>query len=92
MDNYYFWEDLFDTYQSLSDFIQALWLIVPASFIIAILVIRRRCPNKKSDRQSTLIYTVHQNNDGDLSVYHHDKTHDGIHKHLPFNYPNEIEK
>ena len=33
MTPYHFWADLFDTYQSLSPFLQFLWLVVPPTFI-----------------------------------------------------------
>lgn len=32
MEPYNFWQDFFDTYQSLNDWIKALWLIVPPVF------------------------------------------------------------
>ena len=31
-----FWRDLFDTYQSLSQTLQILWLIVPPTFLLAL--------------------------------------------------------
>lgn len=44
MDSYNFWQDFFDTYQSLSDWMKALWLIVPSAFALAMtaLVMRFR--------------------------------------------------
>ena len=33
MQTYHFWADLFDTYQSLSPFLQFLWLVVPPVFV-----------------------------------------------------------
>ncbi|MGI9364186.1 MAG: hypothetical protein ACR2O8_03305 [Rhizobiaceae bacterium] len=34
--DYNFWRDLFDTYQSLSQTLQILWLIVPLAFLLAL--------------------------------------------------------
>ena len=39
MDAYGFWQDLFDTYQSLSDWLKALWLIVPPLFLLGLLAL-----------------------------------------------------
>lgn len=41
MDSYNFWQDLFDTYQSLSDWMKTLWLIVPPAFALGALWIGR---------------------------------------------------
>jgi len=35
--DYNFWGDLLDTYQSLTPWVQALWLIGPLGFILALL-------------------------------------------------------
>jgi hypothetical protein len=37
MDDYNFWQDFFDTYQSLSDWMKALWLIVPPAFLLVLI-------------------------------------------------------
>ena len=39
MTDYSFWQDFFDTYQSLSDLIKILWLIVPPLFVLALVAI-----------------------------------------------------
>ena len=35
--DYNFWRDLLDTYQSLTPWVQALWLVGPLGFILALL-------------------------------------------------------
>ena len=49
MGNYNFWQDLFDTYQSLSDWLKILWLIVPPAFVLALvaLTLRFRIESRK---------------------------------------------
>jgi len=49
MENYNFWQDFFDTYQSLSDWIKFLWLIIPPSFVLGLsaLILRYRLNVKK---------------------------------------------
>jgi len=44
MDDYNFWRDLFDTYQSLPDWLKLLWLVVPPGFVLALtgLILRHR--------------------------------------------------
>ena len=39
MTDYSFWQDFFDTYQSLSDLVKILWLIVPPLFVLALVAI-----------------------------------------------------
>jgi hypothetical protein len=39
---YNFWQDFFDTYQSLSDWLKAIWLIVPPAFVLALIWLWRR--------------------------------------------------
>ncbi len=36
MANYSFWSDFFDTYQSLSDFMKILWIVVSPLFILGL--------------------------------------------------------
>jgi hypothetical protein len=69
MEQYNFWQDFFDTYQSLSDWIKALWLLVPPGFVlalIALLVMRPRAGNRPGNKRfelipnGELIYSVHR--------------------------------
>ena len=39
MENYSFWSDFFDTYQSLSDFMKILWVVVPPLFVLGLVAI-----------------------------------------------------
>ncbi len=73
MDGYNFWQDFFDTYQSLSDPTKALWLIVPPGFLLGLiaLVLRYRVAVKQAEHglRSNLIYTIHQDGDGQIQIY-----------------------
>ena len=42
MDDYNFWQDFFDTYQSLSDWMKLAWLIVPPAFLLAFVALFMR--------------------------------------------------
>ena len=54
MEHYNLWQDFFDTYQSLSDATKALWLIVPAAFVLGLvaLILRTRVALRKWRRRS----------------------------------------
>lgn len=39
MDTYSAWQDVLDTYQSLSDFLKFAWLIVPPTFVVAMVAV-----------------------------------------------------
>ncbi len=39
MENYSFWQDFFDTYQSLPDFMKVLWIVVPPLFILGLVAL-----------------------------------------------------
>ena len=75
MDGYNFWQDFFDTYQSLSDGTKALWLIVPAAFVLGLiaLILRHRVAVRQAEtgRRGDLIYTIHRDGDDKLCVYRH---------------------
>ena len=75
MDDYNFWQDFFDTYQSLSDPTKALWLIVPAAFLLGLiaLILRHRVAVKDSETamRGDLVYTIHRDGDDKLCVYWH---------------------
>ncbi|MBL4598300.1 MAG: hypothetical protein JKX93_04950 [Rhizobiaceae bacterium] len=65
MQEYNFWADLLDTYQSLSDWVKALWLLVPPGFLLALSVIisKHKIAYKKAENQApdSLTYTIFQN-------------------------------
>ena len=75
MDDYNFWQDFFDTYQSLSDGTKALWLIVPPAFVLGLiaLVMRHRVAVRQAENgtRGDLVYTIHRDGDNKLHVYRH---------------------
>ena len=75
MEDYNFWQDFFDTYQSLSDGTKALWLIVPAAFVLGLiaLITRHRVAVRRAENslRGDLIYTIHRDADDKLHVYRH---------------------
>ena len=75
MEDYNFWQDFFDTYQSLSDGTKALWLIVPAGFLLGLiaLIMRHRVAVRETEHglRGDLIYTIHRDGDDKLRVYRH---------------------
>lgn len=75
MDGYNFWQDVFDTYQSLSDPTKALWLIVPAAFVLGLiaLILRHRVAVRHAENslRGDLVYTIHRDGDDQLHVYRH---------------------
>jgi hypothetical protein len=64
MTDYNFWQDFFDTYQSLSDWLKILWLIVPPAFVLGLvaLTMRFRIESKRADKglDGELIYSLHR--------------------------------
>jgi len=75
MDGYNFWKDFLDTYQSLSDAMKALWLIVPAAFVLGLvaLILRTRVALRKiqTAQRGDLVYTIHRDADDRLHVTRH---------------------
>jgi len=39
VDDYNLWQDAFDTYQSLSDWVKIAWLVVPPAFVLGLLAL-----------------------------------------------------
>jgi len=76
MDDYNFWQDFFDTYQSLSDWMKFAWLAIPPTFLLALtaLVMRYRLHSKRAEKidAGTLAYTVQKDENGGLRIYTHD--------------------
>ncbi len=81
MEDYNFWADLFDTYQSLPDWIKALWLIVPPAFLLGLfaLVMLYRLVSKEVDKAvaGELLYTVYKEPAGLFQIYRHGVLDDG---------------
>ena len=75
MEDYNFWQDFFDTYQSLSDVVKALWLIIPPAFLLGLiaLVMRHRVALKEVENgiSGDLVYTIHRGDLDQLYVYRH---------------------
>ena len=75
MDHYNFWQDFFDTYQSLSNWTKALWLIVPPAFVLGLiaLILRTRVALRKVEtaERGDLVYSIHRDADDVLHVTRH---------------------
>jgi len=75
MEDYNFWQDFFDTHQSLSDWTKALWLIVPPASVLGLiaLVLRHRVAVRDAENglRGDLVYTIHRDGDDKLHVYRH---------------------
>lgn len=75
MEEYNFWQDFFDTYQSLSDWMKFAWLIIPPTFLLAltVLTMRYRIASKRAESEpiGDLAYTIHRNAQGQLQVRRH---------------------
>ncbi|MEQ8451895.1 MAG: hypothetical protein RIB97_19685 [Nitratireductor sp.] len=75
MDDYNFWQDFFDTYQSLSDWMKFAWLVVPPAFLLGLLalVMRYRLAAKRVTEveAANLAYTVYSDENGIFRIYTH---------------------
>ena len=75
MDNYNFWSNLLDTFQSSPDWIKALWLIVPPAFVLALvaLTLRFRIESRKVERRfdGELVYSIHRDADNRVHILRH---------------------
>jgi hypothetical protein len=76
--DYNFWKDLFDTYQSLPDWLKFAWLVVPVFFLFALisLFLRYRIAARKAGVaeeiiEGELVYTVYRDDFGDLQIRQH---------------------
>ena len=76
METYNFWQDAFDTYQSLSVALQLAWLVLPALFLLGLVALILRfwltCRRLGPVGRSTLVYTVYRNDFGTYDVFRHD--------------------
>jgi len=75
MEDYNFWQDFFDTYQSLSDWMKFAWLVVPATFLLALIALnmRYRIATKRVENEinTELDYTVYRDAQGQLQILRH---------------------
>ena len=72
MEHYNFWQDFFDTYQSLSEWMKTLWLVVPSAFLLGLiaLILRYRIVCKRAENGITgdLVCTIHRDAHGQLHI------------------------
>ena len=66
-----FWQALFVTYQSLTDWIKALWLIVPPAFVFAMTALLARAKRPVPEIDGELVYTVHRDVSGQYRILRH---------------------
>jgi hypothetical protein len=75
MTDYNFWQDFFDTYQSLSDWLKILWLIIPPAFVLGLvaLTMRFRIASKRADKglDSELVYSLHRDAGNRIHIVSH---------------------
>lgn len=75
MEEYNFWQDFFDTYQSLSDWMKFAWLIILPTFLLALVALgmRYRIASKRAENETTgdLAYTIYRNTQGHLQIHRH---------------------
>ncbi|MGI9421918.1 MAG: hypothetical protein ACR2PA_01915 [Hyphomicrobiaceae bacterium] len=80
MDDYNFWQDLLDTYQSLPPWLQLAWLVLPPTFFLSLLALvlrfwllcRRLGPIDTG--RGPPVFTVTRNAQGAFEVYATDQT------------------
>ena len=65
------WQAFLGTYQSLADWIKALWLIVPPAFIFAMTALLLRGRRAVPEVDGELVYTVHRDAAGHYRVLRH---------------------
>lgn len=65
MDEYNFWKDLLDTFQSSTDWIKALWLAIPPLFLLMLIrmIMRYRLARNTPPEpvETPVFYQVHHN-------------------------------
>ncbi len=75
MTDYNFWADLMDTFQSSTDWIKALWLMISPGFLLTLIamLVRYRIASKKTETaiDGELIYSVHRRADGEMQIVSH---------------------
>ncbi|NKB53901.1 MAG: hypothetical protein GKR97_17085 [Rhizobiaceae bacterium] len=80
MEPYYFWQDLFDTYQSLSDWMKFVWLVAPMAFCLGVLAMTLRYRvasmvllTKMDGRydRGELLFTIYRVGPDQLKIFKH---------------------
>lgn len=81
VDTYNFWQDFFDTYQSLSDWLKVLWLIVPPAFVLGLvaLTLRFRLAGRRmnSGLDGELVYSIRRDAQNRIHILSHMPLGDG---------------
>ena len=75
MDSYNFWQDFFDTYQSLSDWMKALWMVAPPTFILMLVKLvahgsKQREPVEPA-AAGRLIYSIYRDDQNRTHILSH---------------------
>jgi hypothetical protein len=65
------WQAFLGTYQSLADWIKALWLIVPPVFILLLTALLSRAKRPAREIDGELVYTVHRDISGQYRILRH---------------------
>ena len=90
MEPYNFWQDLLDTYQSLSDGLKLAWLIVPPAFILGLTGLFRFAPRTSrkgaQGKHGKLVYSVYASDDNRLFIHAHGMDAPATPTHLPVSH------
>jgi len=69
---YNVWQDLFDTYQSLPDWIKFAWLVVPPLFVLGLMALMMRfgIEHRRADSvlAGKLIYSIYRDGENGFRV------------------------
>ena len=71
MEDYNFWADVLDTYETSADWLKVLWLIIPPAFVLALVWLFRRRVVRTDAIDGELLYTVCREPEGLIHIYRH---------------------
>ena len=75
MEDYNFWRDLFDTYQSLPDWLKFAWLVLPPTFLLCFIALfmwfRLNTKPAQHAKSGDLIYSMVREENGQTKIYRH---------------------
>ncbi len=77
MEDYNFWADLLDTFQSSADWIKALWLTIPPAFVLTLIWLIRRRVAQADAVDGELLYTIYKEPNGLIQIHRHGVLDDG---------------
>ena len=88
MDDVSAFQAFLGTYQSLADWIKALWLIVPPAFILILTALLLRAKRPVPQIDGELVYTVYRDASGQYRVMRHapPALPDDVPAYLPLDY------